>query len=332
VGARLESRRVPTFCRHNRFIENCTICSRDLPGGSPRDRAGARSGAARPRAASNTRTREARPRADGLKVRRETRATDDGYRSGLVPGLRASADAQRLADEIAFANARLITLGEHPPGTYAVARDEPHLEQGSWTALLTVYLSPLEHEDDPFRSIRQALTSWSSGELPDLADLELGPRTSHDPARGAETLVAYRQWAERGGSQQAALAGDDAWSPSRRFDRAFERLGLPGLTRAARFDLLVTLGRLGLYELEADSLQLIGDDAVTVAAKRVFGIGDRPNLERRARALSEAIEVPLAALDLGLANWAAPERMTLGLPATIADEAAVQRGLDALDI
>jgi len=331
---------VPTFCRHNRFIENCPICSRDLPGGGSSRTTGTRaprSGATR----SSGARREARPRSDGLKVRRETRATDDGYRSSLVPGLRASADGERLADELGFANGRLLALAADPPGTYAMAAAEPDLEQGSWIALLTAYLSPLQagdeasdepDGDDPFRAIRGALTQWSAGELPDLEAVQVGPRTSHDPARGEETLLAYRQWAQRAGSQQAAFAGDAAWTAERRFDRVYERFALPGLTRGARFDLLVTLGRLGLYELEPDSLQLVGDDEVTLAAKRVFGIGDRPNLERRARALSEAAEVPLAAFDLALANWAANERMTLGVTDAVADEDTAERARDALDL
>ncbi len=249
-----------------------------------------------------------------------------------MPGLRASADAERLADELAFSCARLAVLGEDPPGTYRTARDAPDREEGTWSALLTDYLSPLEDDEDPFRAIRGALTSWSSGELPDLVDVELGPRTSHDPARGPETLLAYRQWAERAGSQAAALAGDAAWSAPRRFERAYERLSLPGLTRAVRFDFLVALGRLGLYEMEADSLQLVGDDEVTLAAKRVFGIGDRINLERRARALTDAIEVPLQALDLALANWAAAQRMAMGVPPSAVDEAAGARARDALGL
>ncbi len=324
---------MPTFCRHNRFIERCPICSRDLPGGAAaRGTQTARASATRPRKAGSGPSGERRSRADGLTVRRETRSTDDGYRSPLVPGMRASADAQRLADELAFSHGRLAALGDDPPGTYLAARQVADLEEGSWTVLLTVYLSPLQDEADPFRAIREALTPWSGGALPDLDGVALGPRTSHDPARGDETLVAYRQWAERAGSQQAALAGDAGWSPSRRFERVFERLGLPGLTRSARFDLLVTLGRLEMYDMEAESLQLVGDDVVTVAAKRVFGIGDRPNLERRARALADAVGVPLAALDLALANWAAPERMTLGLSPDVADEATGERARDALDL
>jgi len=43
-------------------------------------------------------------------VRQMARATDDGYRSPLVPGLKASTDAERLADELAFAATRLAEL------------------------------------------------------------------------------------------------------------------------------------------------------------------------------------------------------------------------------
>jgi hypothetical protein len=55
------------------------------------------------------------------------------------------------------------------------------------------------------------------------------------------------------------------------------------------------------------TLQLT-DDATTVAAKRVFGIGDKMLLERRARDLADAVELPIEALDLALFNWAAPPR------------------------
>ena len=66
------------------------------------------------------------------------------------------------------------------------------------------------------------------------------------------TLEAYRAWAARGGSQAVAYTGD-AVAAERRFARAFERLALPGLHRDARYDLLVTLGRLGVDDLRAAS-------------------------------------------------------------------------------
>ncbi len=185
---------------------------------------------------------------------------DDGFRSALAPGLRSRADAERLAAEIAFAQGRLVALATDPPGLYREARAQADIEEATWMCLLTVYLCPLEGAD-PFRGIRAALEppggrSWSSGELPDLDGIPLGPLTSHDPARGSASLQAYRQWVERAGSQEQVFVGDPGWPPGRRFERIFERLSLPGLRRFARYELLVTLGRLGLYEVRGDSLQL----------------------------------------------------------------------------
>lgn len=247
-------------------------------------------------------------------MRRLERAADDGYRSELVPGLRASADAERLAEEIAFAVGRLERLSVSPPGLYAEVASYGDIEERAWLAFQIAYLCPLDGED-PFAAIQSARATWASGEAPLLDGVGTGPRTAHDPARGSATLDAYRAWAARAGSQAQAFTGEEAWSAERRFGRVFERLALPGLQRDARFDLLVTLGRLGVFELEAGMLALGGSDDVTVAAKRAFGIGDTMLLERRAVVLARACRVPLEALDLGLFNWGRPpgERASLGL-------------------
>jgi hypothetical protein len=327
---------MPTFCRHNRFVERCPICSKTLP---DRQASGARAPRASRagRAASGARTGARRPRGDGLRVQREGRAEDDGYRCELVPGLRASADASRLAQEIAFASGRLLTLAAAPPGLYGEARalGVSDLERATWMCLLIAYLAPLEGED-PFAGIRLAL-AVEPGTLPDLGDVPLGPRTSHAPERGTETLAAYLNWVQRTGpSQAAAFAGDPAWTPERRFERLFERLALPGLGRTGRYELLVILGRLGLYELRPDSLHVGGargvsaEDATTLAAKRVFGIGDPLLLERRAAALAQVMLVPVETLDLALFNWAAPQRATLGFPADASDADALERAGAAL--
>ena len=142
-----------------------------------------------------------------------------------------------------------------------------------------------------------------------------GPRGSSDLGG---TLRAYRAWAARGGGQAAALAGEASWSPARRFERAFERLALPGFARGARYDFLLTVGALGLADVRPASLQLLADqrDPVLAAAKRVFAFGDPIVLERRAAELASAAALPLGALDLGLLNWArrtddpAPPRIT----------------------
>ena len=347
---------MPTFCRHNRFLERCPICSKTLPdrsaGGRParasaRGRTSSPPGAARRRSAAGS---------AALRVHREDRAVDDGYRCELLPGLRASSDAARLAGEIAFAGGRLLALGAAPPGLYGEARElaRGDLEQATWTCFLIAYLSPLQGED-PFAGIRLALgalpgpgapagaggDAWQGDPAPlGPAGIPLGPRTSHDPARGTDTLEAYRRWVEHagGGAQARAFRGEADWSPQRRFERLFERLALPGFGRAGRYELLVVLGRLGLYELAADSLHLAGargpssSDLTTLAAKRVFAIGDPLYLERRAAALAEAISVPVEALDLALANWGSPERATLGLPVDTCDQGVLARAHDALGL
>jgi hypothetical protein len=248
------------------------------------------------------------------------RAADDGYEHELLPGLRSSVDAARLADEIAFSASRLEQLSNDPPGLYAeVALASDDVEEAAWLAFLIVYLSPLE-AGDPWSGIAAARTTWSSGELPALDEVPLGPRAAHVPARGAATVVAYRAFAQRAGSQAAAFTGDATWTEQRRFDRAFERLALPGFGRAARYELLIVLGRLGAFPLRPWSLHLGADavDPTVTASKRALGIGDPLLLQRRAADLATATGVPIEALDLALTNWSrtADERITAGATVT----------------
>ncbi|MFZ0040735.1 MAG: hypothetical protein WAK93_05470 [Solirubrobacteraceae bacterium] len=317
---------MPSFCRHNRLLQNCPICTREQqvelrpvvsPGGQRAPSAGPSSSSTSSRAGTAT-TRTGARATNRLTVRKLARGAEDGYRSPLVPGLRSGDDARRLAEELAFAATRLATLASDPPGLYAEVADAARpLEERTWLALLIAYLGPLDGED-PFAAISEARTTWESGELPELGGVITGPRTAYVPSRGQRTLEAYRAWAGRAGSQAAAFNGEAAWTPERRFDRVYERLALPGFERAARFDLLTTLGRLGVYELGAQSLHFGGSDEVTLAAKRVLGIGDSLLLERRAADLAAACELPIAALDLGLYNWERGSRTTAGMGA--ADE------------
>jgi hypothetical protein len=243
------------------------------------------------------------------------------------------------------------------------------VEAATWGCFLLCYLSPVEGED-PFGAIRAAIAAippppparagasrereregWP-GQV-DLDAIALGPRSSHAPGRGVAALLAYAQWVARGGGsatrddsaqalasggQRAAFTGDPAWSPQRRFERVYERLALPGLTRAARYDLLVVLGRLGIYALSPDALYLgpvrgmREEDPATTAAKRVFGIADPHLLERRASALAGAAGMPIEALDLALANWIAPERATLGIAADAREPGGRERARAALGL
>jgi hypothetical protein len=273
---------MPMFCRHNRLTANCPICSREL---QDELRAKAPPRPARTRGGStSTRSRTTTSRGGGVVTRRLARAADDGYRNILVPGLRATADAERLAAALAAAAARL-----EPPGPYPEVAAEPDLEEATWLAFLLA-LAPELRE-----AIVESRPTWASGELPEL------------PGDRGRTVAAYRAWVQRAGSQEAAFTGEAAWTPERRFARVFERLALPGFGRAQRFELLTGLGAAGRYELSAGELQLtVGEDATTEAAKRILVSGDKLLLERRARELAEACGVPLAALDHALAVWGTP--------------------------
>jgi len=276
------------FCRHNRLTAKCPICSRELEA-ELRSKAPARpAGTRAPARRTTTAKRSARPSSGGVVTKRMYRSEDDGYRNPLVPGLRNTADVERLARAIAAAAARL-----EPPGPYESVATEPDLEEATWLAFLLALVVPDAPELQD--AIEEARPSWASGEAPDL------------PEGQQRTAAAYRAWAARAGSQEAAFTGEPGWAPERRFARVFERLALPGFGRAPRFDLLATLGAAGRYDVVAGDLQLgVEDDTATLAAKRVLLSGDKMLLERRARELATAAEVPLAALDRAFAVFGTP--------------------------
>lgn len=334
----------PTFCRHNRFVENCPICSK-----KERAKPGTVSGAASsgPGGARRTSPAQARHSASGavkrraprpssqMVVRHSKRAADDGYENDLVPGLRSSEDAARLADELSFAITRLEELRTAPPGLYgevAALAAVGEVEEGLWLAFLIAYLSPLEGVEDPFSAIAEARVPWKSGELPRLEGVALGPRSAHDPANGDRMLIAHRQWAAKGGSQHTILAGDPSWDTSRRFDRAYERLALPGFGRVPRYEFVTLAGALGLIDAVPQSL-LLADAAATptMAAKRIFGIGDPLLIGRRAGDLAAEAGIGLAAFDLALQNWGAPdgERVTAGSAVPVEPDPAVRAPIAA---
>src|SRR5213080_2808544 len=197
------------FCRHNRLEATCSICSKKQGAGGSAS-GGATRRAPRPaRAPSSQRRRPAATRgASTLSVRRLARAADDGYEHELLPGLRATADAARLGDELAFAEARLAELRDDPPGLYAEVAGAGDAEEAAWLAFQIAFLSPLEGED-PWAGIAAARTPWSTGELPALDGVPRGPRA----ATGDGALAGYRGWIARAGSQAAAYTAEPAWTP-----------------------------------------------------------------------------------------------------------------------
>ena len=66
-----------------------------------------------------------------LVTRQLARATDDGYRNPLTPGLKATADAERLAVAVTQAHERL-----EPPGPYTAIDETPDIEHATWLAFL----------------------------------------------------------------------------------------------------------------------------------------------------------------------------------------------------
>src|SRR5215217_1283753 len=146
---------MPMFCRHNRLTANCPICSRDL---QAELKAKAPARPARARAGGGSRS--ASPRR-GVVTRKLARAADDGYRNPLVPGLRATADAERLAAALAAAVVRL-----EPPGPYPDVAVEPDIEEATWLAFLLALAGPQAPELQA--AIREARPPWASGETPEL--------------------------------------------------------------------------------------------------------------------------------------------------------------------
>jgi hypothetical protein len=264
------------FCRHNKLTSACPICSRELQAELPT----APSRVRRSQTSTSRPAKGAVSRRPGMVTKRLARAPDDGYRNPLVPGCKATADAERLAVALALATERL-----RPPGPRPEVAAAPDHEEGTWTAFVLV----LGAEEVP---------SWASGGIPAL------------PPGRAATAEAYRQWAARAGSQAAQLEGDPAWTPERRFARAYERLSLPQLTRHDRVEFLLTLAAAELYDLRPDSLFVEReDDPPTSAAKRLLVSGDRTLIDRRARDLVAATGIPFGALEHGLALWDSPRTL-----------------------
>ena len=276
------------FCRHNRLEVNCPICSREKAAQRPAPRK-ASSGTrhvGRPAPAPAARRHGSGSRAGHLVTKRLARATDDGYRNDLVPGVKATADAERLAQALTVAAVRL-----DPPGPYPAVAEAADVESATWLAFLLALAGP----DKP--ELQQAI-------LEAQPPMEAGTDSGLGPA-AERTITAYLGWVARSGSQEEAIAGENSWTPQRRFDRTFDRLALPGFGRAERFEFLTTLAAAGVHELEPTSLHVAvaHDDATTLAAKRALNSGDAMLLERRAAALADATRLPIAALDRGLALW-----------------------------
>src|SRR6478736_4691383 len=154
------------FCRHNRMTSKCAICSREIEDQlrtkSPVRhvhvrKPGATSTPRSARSTSGTGTTKANPKR--VVTRKLARAADDGYRNPLVPGLRATADAERLAGAITAALARLEPPGPHP----AIASVES-LDDATWLAFLIALAPDLE------QVLTEAQPTWAEKDLSALPE------------------------------------------------------------------------------------------------------------------------------------------------------------------
>ena len=148
------------------------------------------------------------------------------------------------------------------------------------------------------------------------------------PTRSGCSARAAPQATPGGGASPAIPRG----RPQRRFERLFERLALPGFGRTGRYDLLVTLGRLGLYELRADSLHLAG--ARGRAAEDPTTAGRQARVRDRRPAAARAPRGGARGGDRGAGRGARPgarqlgaraARRRSGCPPETLDEGALER-------
>ncbi len=244
-----------------------------------------------------------------MRVRRLARGVEDGYRSQVIPGVKSSEDAERLAEEIAFSATRLSLMEQLTAGAEVESAPE------AWREIS----APGDLVARTQLAIRHVLA---------------GPRGLDSGSRVADATAGFEAWGARQGSVDQAFMGEPTWTSERRFERTFERLGgVRGLSRDTRYELLTLLGRLGVYELRAGRLFPSGENEVTWAAKRALGIGDPLLLERRAGVLAQASGVPIEALDLALHNWGSGFRLTDGLPEDSEPDALLaEQARDALGV
>lgn len=343
---------MPTFCRHGRFEASCAICRQEKAKSEPQTTRPSTKGTAarRPASSSASAAPAGRTRSRTVVTGKLTRNADDGWRSDLLPGVRSSADALVLAQELTLAEARLSALATDEAGPWAIVAERAGDPAQAFVAALVVAVASPDETAGSLATAAAAVAAIEEAvaELDDTGTLtgasavaellDAGPRgpRAHDASGSA--LAVPAQLAQRsGGSLASGLQGEASWTPERRFARLLDRLALKGLPRAVRYDLLVALGRAGALPVRADGLHL-GSDQVTDAAKRLFAVADVALLERRAAAVVETTDVAWDALELALwniagadatgsgaaARWStAKPATTLGLPGAVDDDHAL---------
>ena len=205
-------RPMPTFCRHNRLVQNCPICSKEQhvdmrpvvsPGGHtvrpPRAR---RSRAPAPRAAAPERRARTRRGSGGLTVRRLSRAAEDGFRSRSSPGCAPAPTPS--ASPRSWPSPPPGSSGSPPipPGsTPRSPMPSRPIEERTWLAFLIAYLGPPTTRSRSPASSRRA-RHGARASHPGSTASPTGPRTAHEAGRGQRTIDAYRAWASGPGPRR----------------------------------------------------------------------------------------------------------------------------------
>ena len=180
-----------------------------------------------------------------------------------------------------------------PPGPYEEVATEPDVERAAWLALLLALAGP----GDPERQAAVLAAAPALGAVPDA----LAAARAHDLR--LRDLGGARRLAGGGPDRRARLVAAAPLRP-----RLSSASPCPASRARRASSCSSTLGASGRFALVPDQLELGAEgDPATTAAKRILQSGDRMLLERRARDLAAACEVPLAALDRALALWGDPE-------------------------
>ena len=227
-------------------------------------------------------------------MQREGRAQDDGYRSTLVPGVRASADASRLAR-----GDRVRERAPAGPGSRATrslrrgaCACRERSRAGHVDVLLIAYLSAAGGRG----SLRGHPHGAGCGARARCAEASrsrrdpLGPRTSHDArARRGDAARLPSAGSQRAGRPGGGVRRRSCVEPRAalraavRAPRAARASGAWGaMTCSSCWDASGCMSCAPTRCIWPARGGVSASDPTTLAAKRVFGIGDPLLLERRA--------------------------------------------------
>ena len=304
----------------------------DLP--ARRSQAAARLTPARPRRSADRQSAAHQPQlarpARSCATRRAPPTTATARRSR--PACARPRTRERLAPRDRLRRRPTRRARARPARALRRRRREPRSRGGDLARVPDRLPRPARGRRPVRRRSRRVRTPWGDAAGP-RRRARSGRAAPTTPRAASATLDAYVRFAERAGSQQLAFTGDPVWS------RGAALRAHPRAARAARACTAARATTCSSRSGGSDAtssrrpgLLVAEDDPVTLAAKRVFGIGDRMTLERRARELARGRagagrRARPGARELG----AHRTRITQGVP-DAADAGAQERARAALGL